>query len=133
MRERERLAGQRQAQAALEGEVAALTAQGNAIRDLLLGRQLNACIVDRAALYAVQQRQAVLRQQKYLLEFECDRLRERIETLVQQQCGTKANIQRLQRKQHKFEKWADLQKRERMLVRLRQEESENEERGTRRL
>lgn len=124
----QQLSQQQRQQRALQQKIDDLTEQAAALGVLLSSQQLQAKTVNRAALFMQQQRQAVLRQQRYLLDFERERLLEQVAALELQQHTSTAEMHVLQRKQHKFEHWADLQKRRRMLDRLQQEEMENEER-----
>lgn len=127
------LSQQQRQQRALQQKIDDMAEQAAALGALLSGQQLQAQMVNRAALFMQQQRQAVLRQQRYVLDFERERLLEQVAALALQQQTSTAEMHVLQRKQQKFERWADLQKRRRMLDRLQHEEMENEERVIQRL
>lgn len=127
------LSQQQRQQRALQQKIDDMAEQAAALGALLSGQQLQAQMVNRAALFMQQQRQAVLRQQRYLLDFERERLLEQVAALALQQQTSTAEMHVLQRKQQKFEHWADLQRRRRMLDRLQREEMENEERVIQRL
>jgi vacuolar-type H+-ATPase subunit I/STV1 len=102
LRVTERLAQQRQNRRALQEAIEGLAVQGREIERLLESQKLANCVIDRAALFMLQQRQAVLRQQRYQLDFERDRLREETEALEQEQQKTRTEIQLLVRKQNKL-------------------------------
>jgi hypothetical protein len=122
------LAQQKQRQKELQEIIEGLALQWREIDCLLQGQKLSGRVIDRAALFMLQQRQAVLRQQQYQLNFERDRLREETEALETQQQDTRAEIQLLIRKQNKFEHWSSVQKRTQMLRRLQLEQQEAEDR-----
>jgi hypothetical protein len=127
LRVTERLAQQERRRLALQEAIEGLALQWREIERLLQSQKLAHCMIDRAALFMLQQRQAVLRQQRYQLDFERDRLREETDALEQEQQKTRAEIQLLVRKQSKFEQWSGVQKRQQMLQRLQREESEIED------
>jgi hypothetical protein len=124
----QRLAQQKHQLGALQGSIEGLSLQWREIERLLQSQKLSNRVIDRADLFMLQQRQAVLRQQQYQLNFEHDRLREEIEALERTQQETRAEMLLLQRKQEKFSHWSGVQKRQLMLQRLQREESENEDR-----
>ncbi len=124
----ERIAQQKQRQSALQASIDGLALQCREIDRLLDGQKLAGCVIDRAALFGLQQRQAVLRQQRYQLNFECDRLREQTTALAQEQQSARAEMQSLQRKQNKFQHWSGVQKRLQMLRCLQREDLEIEDR-----
>jgi hypothetical protein len=124
----QRLAQQKVQQAGLQQGIEGLSLQWQQIEKLLQSQKLADRVIDRADLFMLQQRQAVLRQQQYQLHFERDRLREEIEALEKTQQQTRAEMQMLQRKQQKFEHWSGMQKRQIMLQRLQRDEMESEER-----
>ncbi|HEY4316115.1 MAG TPA: hypothetical protein VGN04_00790 [Herbaspirillum sp.] len=124
----QRLAQQKAQQAGLQQAIDGLSLQWQEIEKLLQGQKLANRVIDRADLFMLQQRQAVLRQQQYQLHFERDRLREETEALEKMQQETRAEMLLLKRKQQKFEHWSSLQKRQRMLQRLQRDETESEER-----
>jgi hypothetical protein len=128
MRVAERLAEQKAKHHALLQSIHGLALQYDEIERLLESKKLNDCVIDRAALFALQQRQAVLRQQRYQLDFERDRLREESAELEQQQQQARAEMQMLERKQKKFEHWSATQKRQNTLRRLQREDLEIEDR-----
>jgi hypothetical protein len=125
----QRLAQQKHQLGALQGSIEGLSLQWQEIERLLQSQKLSNRVIDRADLFTLQQRQAVLRQQQYQLNFERDRLREEIEALERTQQETRAEMLLLQRKQEKFSHWSDVQKRQLMLQRLQREEAENEDRA----
>lgn len=125
----QRLAQQKREHDALQGAIGGLSLQWREIERLLQSQKLADRVVDRAGLFMLQQRQAVLRQQQYQLNFERDRLREEIEALEKTQHAARIELLDLKRKQEKFSHWAGVQKRRRMLQGLQREESESEERA----
>jgi transposase len=122
------LTQQKQRHKELQETIEGLALQWREIDCLLQSQKLSGQVIDRAALFMLQQRQAVLRQQQYQLNFERDRLREETEALEKTQQESRAEIQLLVRKQSKFEHWSSVQKREQMLRRLQLEQQEAEDR-----
>jgi Salmonella surface presentation of antigen gene type M protein len=128
LRVAEQLARQTGRWRTLQKTIDGLALQCVEIDRLLQSQKLNGCVIDRPALFALQQRQAVLRQQRYQLDFERDRLREETELLEQEQQKTRAEMQVLMRKKNKFAHWSGVQKREHVLRRLLREDMEIEDR-----
>ncbi|MBX9295510.1 hypothetical protein ABH309_15860 [Chromobacterium piscinae] len=112
----------------LQRELRALEAQGQGMRQLLQAQQLAGAVVDRGQLFALQRRQAVLRQQLQGLALQGEQLQEQRQQLQQERERQSGLSRQWLRKEDKYQRWAQRVRKQRRLVRLRQEEGELEER-----
>jgi len=110
----------------ISAEISALQVQQNTLRQLLaLERPLGQ--LDRAGLFVRQRRQAVLRRQYHELELQSKKLNQQYLELGERLATIRAEQRQWRRKQDKYQIVVKREKRQLMLTRLRQEETEMQE------
>lgn len=83
--------------------------------------------LDRAGLFVLQRRLAVLRQQTKDIELQEKKLAQDLVDVEQRLLGIACERQQWRRKHDKYQRWADVQKKRLRLDRLLQEETEMQE------
>ncbi|QWA10510.1 hypothetical protein GTU79_25455 [Sodalis ligni] len=107
-------------------EITALRRHNEGVRQLIeLERPQGQ--LDRAQLFLRQRRLAVLRRKFHDMQLQEKKLHQEMEELGQQMREMQARRQHWHRQQEKYQRWADRQRQQRRVVRLRQEENEMQE------
>ncbi len=111
---------------ALDSRIAALDSQGEVL-NIMIHQQQQPCLMNRAGLFAVQQRKAVCRQKLQALDLQRVELREQQAVLREEQ--EEARLMRLhwQQKEEKFQRCVTTERRQMRLSQALREESEIQE------
>lgn len=98
------------------------------MKQLLESQRPTDVVVDRGGLFEVLRKQAVLRSQLQNLGLEAGQLEEQRRELAERRTVQRNEHRHWLRKQDKYQRWTSLMRKQERLLRLRQEESEQEER-----
>lgn len=106
----------------------ALMAQAEGLRQLLEGIRLSGSVLDRDQLFAQLRKQAVLQHQLQNLGLQSVQLEEQRQTLAQRRLARQDERGVWLRKDDKYQRWTSRVRYQKRLLRLRQDEVEQEER-----
>ncbi|OHX10800.1 hypothetical protein [Chromobacterium sphagni] len=111
----------------LEGRQQDIRSQSQGLRQLLHAQRPGGTVLDRGQLFALQRKQAVLRRQLQNLDLQLTQAQEQRLQLEQRREQQAALHRQCLRKEDKYQRWAQSQRRRQRLLRLRLEETEQEE------
>ncbi|PRP70986.1 hypothetical protein BUE93_09185 [Chromobacterium amazonense] len=112
----------------LRKEEDALVAQGHGLCQLLQAQRPVGIVLERSQLFAILRKQAVMRQQLQNLELQRKQLTELRQALAERRMVQQEERSAWQRKDDKYQRWATRVRKQESLLRLRQDEAEQEER-----
>lgn len=112
----------------LRGEEDALAAQAQGLRQLLETQRPAGAVLERGQLYALLRKQAVLRHQLQGLGLQATQLSEQRQALAERKAVRQEERRAWLRKDDKYQRWATRVRKQENLLRLRQDEAEQEER-----
>ncbi|WP_440029663.1 hypothetical protein [Chromobacterium amazonense] len=112
----------------LRDEEDALAAQAQGLRQLLEMQRPAGTVLELGQLYALLRKQAVLRHQLQNLDLKAAQLNEQRKVLAERRAVRQDEHRTWLRKDDKYQRWATRVRKQENLLRLRQDEAEQEER-----
>ncbi|MBP4049423.1 hypothetical protein J9978_07915 [Chromobacterium violaceum] len=114
-------------EAEIDREREAVQSQDASLRELLQAQRPAGLSLDRGELFALLRKQAVLRRQRQNLSLQLDALGEKRRQLQDEKDGLSKRLAQWLRKEDKYRRWQQTERRRARLLSLRAEETEQEE------